>query len=329
MPASKIEWTQWTWNAVSGCTKISPGCAKCYAEQYAIRFNRNGGSYLPGKAEIICHEDRLDAPLRRKKPTVFFVNSTSDFFHEDIPDEFRDKMFGIMALADRHIFQILTKRPDRMLEYMTRKDASGVHVETSEQAASLMSAEARAGAQAMRIAYERGEDVSDPWWDTWWHWPLKNVWMGVSVENQYWADDRLPKLMYTPAAVRFVSAEPILKPFTLFPWTGPNIRCQHNNWAPEPDSFCDPCHCYPDRPALDWLILGGESGPDARECYGGIQEAMLDLKTEATSTPIFVKQMGTRYAKQHGLKGKADDIEALPHDLKVRNYPAALDAWKR
>ena len=162
---SAIEWTDATWNPVTGCTKISPGCAYCYAESITLRFKR-GGPFLPGKTTINLHHDRLDAPGKWRLRRRVFVNSMSDLFHEEVPFDFVREVFLRMSEYDQHIYQVLTKRPERMLEY---------------------------------VDWGNGPD-----------WP-DHVWAGVSVENQYWADRRIPLLADTPAKVRFLSVEPLLK----------------------------------------------------------------------------------------------------------------------
>ena len=183
---SAIEWTDATWNPVTGCTKISPGCAYCYAESITLRFKR-GGPFLPGKTTINLHHDRLDAPGKWRSPRRVFVNSMSDLFHEEVPFDFVREVFLRMAEYDQHIYQVLTKRPERMLDY---------------------------------VDWGNGPD-----------WP-DHVWAGVSVENQYWADRRIPLLADTPARVRFLSVEPLLKAVDLR------------------SHLAD----------IQWVIVGGESG---------------------------------------------------------------------
>src|SRR4030043_622195 len=158
---SKIEWTESTWNPVTGCTKVSDGCKNCYAECMAKRFWRNGvngDNYRPF-TEVRCHPARLEQPLHWKKPAHIFVDSMSDLFHKDVPNTFIDQVFWIMMMAPIHIFIVLTKRPKRMLEWVNKN-------------------------------YQN---------------PLPNVWLGVSVEDQKTADERIPLLLQTPAAMRFVS----------------------------------------------------------------------------------------------------------------------------
>ena len=155
---SAIEWTDATWNPVTGCTKVSPGCAHCYAETITLRFKR-GGPFLPGKTPIALHPERLDDPGKWRSPRTVFVNSMSDLFHEEIPLEFIDQVFQRMATYSQHIYQVLTKRPERLLEYV---------------------------------------DWTDGRW-----WP-NHIWIGVSVENQFWADRRVPLLTRVPCSVRFL-----------------------------------------------------------------------------------------------------------------------------
>ena len=231
---SAIEWTDSTWNPVTGCTKVSPGCAHCYAEAITLRFKR-GGPFLPGQSEIKPHPDRLGLPLSWKAPRRIFVNSMSDLFHDEIPLDFIRKVFDVMEQADRHIFQVLTKRHERLLEVF--------------------------------------EELP---------WP-SNVWMGVSVENQYWAERRIPNLIKVPAAVRFLSAEPLLKPLTL----GPYLK------------------------DIDWVIVGGESGPKARpidpEWVRSIRDECLNA-----GVPFFFKQWGGRTSKSGGRELDGECFDDVP-----------------
>jgi protein gp37 len=212
---SKIEWTDATWNPVTGCTRVSPGCDHCYALTLAERFRGTPGHYFENGFDVQLRPDKLDQPLRWKKPRKVFVNSMSDLFHADIPDEYIAKVFTVMALTPHHTFQVLTKRHGRMRSLLMREDFN----------------------QSVL------DGMLDANIDADWDWPLPNVWLGVSAEDQRWADIRIPALLDTPAAVRFVSAEPLLGPidFDRFLWNG--------------DS---------DRPTLGWVIVGGESGRGAR-----------------------------------------------------------------
>ena len=241
---TSIEWTQATWNPTRGCTRVSPGCGGpnhqggCYAEKIAARFSDpdqpfhgfairtpHGGQWT-GKLALV--EEALTLPLRWKKPRRIFVNSMSDLFHENLPDEAIDAVFCVMSAADRHDFQVLTKRSGRMRRYFS--------VDRIDRLATKS-----------RQMFERGVLPN--------HglaaWPIPNVWLGVSAEDQERADERIPDLLRTPAAVRFVSAEPLLGPIRMREKLG-------DDWLASGKSG--------ERRGLDWVIVGSESGPRARNC---------------------------------------------------------------
>ncbi|MHB1098118.1 MAG: DUF5131 family protein [Burkholderiales bacterium] len=184
---TSIEWTDVVWNPVTGCSKVSEGCRNCYAEAVAHRFW--GARKF---TDVQCHADRLAQPLHWKKPRRIFVNSMSDLFHEAVPDEFIDRIFAVMALTSHHTYQILTKRPSRMQDYAAQLLNEGDRWSRFGDAVGPL-----IGNQAYELAGERP-------------WPLPNVWLGVSIEDPVTADERIPILLRTPAAVRFVSIEPIL-----------------------------------------------------------------------------------------------------------------------
>lgn len=235
---SQIEWTDATWNPITGCTKVSPGCAHCYAEAITLRFKR-GGPYLPGKATIQTHPARLGIPLKWKKPRRIFVNSVSDIFHEEVGVDFIYRIFEVMAKAEQHTFQVLTKRHER-------------------------------------LAY-----LADylPW--------PPNVWVGVSVENQHWAEERIPALKEVPAMIRFLSVEPLLKRVELID----HIRDGE----------------------VDWVIVGGESGPKARPMEREwVDSILIDCLT--MGIPFFFKQWGGRNSKAGGreLDGRTWDMLPRP-----------------
>lgn len=225
MPTTKIEWSDATWNPVTGCSHVSPGCEYCYAERLSHRFGR---TTLPWGAQnaaenVVLHPARLNLPLSWKKPRRIFVNSMSDLFHEQVPYEFISDIFATMALCPSHTFQVLTKRPERMLELLT-------------------------GSKAVGFRYP-----SSPW-------PLPNVWLGVSCEDQQRADERIPLLIHTPAAVRFISAEPLLGPLDL---THLEILPEKDriDGFPWLDALTGVVAGPDDQLArLDWVIVGGESG---------------------------------------------------------------------
>ncbi len=268
---SAIEWTEATWNPTTGCTKVSPGCANCYIERTAA-FRIAGRKFIRGDIPLQLHENRLEQPLHWKKPRRVFVNSLSDLFHPDVPAEFIGRVFNIMGTAKQHTFQVLTKRPERM------------HAVVSAYYAAL------GGLQP----------ESYP-----------NVWLGVSVENQRFADERIPLLLQTPAAVRFLSCEPLLEGLDL---------AKH-------------------RPGANqlWVIVGGESGPGARPCDVRWVRSIVRQCQEA-DVPVFVKQLGpwlrtvgeqpagpgfTPWISDIKLRDKkGGDPAEWPMDLRVREYPS-------
>lgn len=221
---TKIEWTDATWNPVTGCAKVSQGCKNCYAERDWKRLSAMPQTVYFGRkfTDVATHNDRLGQPLRWKRPRRIFVNSMSDLFHLDVPDDFIERVFAVMAHAKQHTFQVLTKRPDRMR-----------HV-------------------ARYIADINGR-------------PLPNVWLGVSVEDQETADERIPILLDTPAAVRWISAEPLLGPINL-----------HER--------------------LDWVVAGGESGPNARPMHPDWLRSLRD-QCNAAGVDFLFKQWGEWHTK--------------------------------
>lgn len=278
-----IQWADATWNPVTGCTKISQGCKHCYAERDWPRL-----VHLPAYkgrtfADVACHPERLDQPLRWAKPRRIFVNSMSDLFHEDVPDIFIDLVFAAMAMASQHSFQVLTKRPRRMLEYMSAGGRGAAVLEI-----------ARISEHSYLYCAVNQPPRS---------WPLPNVWLGVSVEDQPTADERIPLLLQTPAAVRWISAEPLLAPVDLrferlAEWN--KLLCEHNGDA-------DGTHIH-------WVVVGGESGPKARPMHPDWARSLRD-QCAIAGVPFFVKQL-------HDDAGKLiKDISTLPSDLQIREYP--------
>ncbi len=261
--ASAIEWTQETWNPVTGCTKVSPGCRHCYAERFSERFRGvPGHPYEPG-FDLTLRPERLSKPLGWKKPRRVFVNSMSDLFHEDVPDEFIDRVFVVMSLAQRHTFQVLTKRAERMREYCSSPETLGRIVADT--------AEVLDGIDNAVVAISHHEDGFQGI-----RWP--HVWLGVSVEDQKRADERIPLLLETPAAVRFVSAEPLLGPV---------------DFGEALDQ-------------IDWVIVGGESGPGARPMDPEWARFIRE-QCHASRIPFFMKQMAKK--------------KPIPEDLMIREWP--------
>src|SRR6266545_7878333 len=235
---SPIEWTEATWNPVTGCDKVSPGCAHCYAERMAHRLQAMGQrNYLDGFA-VRTHEHMLEHPLRWKRPLRIFVNSMSDLFHADIPVEFIERVFGVMNKANWHQYQVLTKRSERLRELSDRMD-----------------------------------------WQP-------QIWMGVSVENQRHAF-RIDDLRRTGAAVKFLSLEPLLGPLRDLNLEG-----------------------------IDWVIVGGESGPGARPMR---PEWVADIQDQCAraGAKFFFKQWGGVFKKRTGRELNGRTWDEMPRTFPV------------
>jgi len=293
-----IEWTDASWtpirarNRATGkvgwhCTHASEGCRHCYAE------SRNGwiGTGLPFKpghekdVEIFLDEAMLLQPLRWKRPRMIFVCSMTDLFADFVPDDWIDKIFAIMALAPQHTFQVLTKRSKRMQEYMAGEGISGGRSSMIlvELMGSIAEAEDSFDLQQRIEERLKPPPLAD-------RWPLPNVWLGVSTEDQARANERIPDLLATPAAVRFVSAEPLLGPI--------NLELAQCN-CPSPADAIRTRHllsCPADRRpyrrwSLDWVIAGGESGPHARPMHPDWARIIRN-QCAAAGVPFFFKQWG-------------------------------------
>ncbi len=267
--ASRIEWTQETWNPVTGCTKVSPGCEHCYAERFSERFRGVPGHPYETGFDVTLRPERLSRPLGWKKPRRVFVNSMSDLFHEDVPDEFIDRVFAVMSMAHWHTFQVLTKRAVRMRDYLASRSKNVKYWEKP--------------AQELDYPFIRLLQF-----------PFQNIWLGVSVEDQKRADERIPPLLETPAAVRFVSAEPLLGPID-FDSTHESDPCRSNFLSGiEGERIYDGRKC-----ALDWVIVGGESGPGARPMRPEWVRSIRD-QCQFVEVPFFFKQWGGRTPKANG-----------------------------
>jgi protein gp37 len=258
---SKIEWTEATWNPVTGCTKVSPGCDHCYAETFAERWRGIPGHHFEQGFDVRLWHDRLEIPVRWKRPRRIFVNSMSDLFHEKVPDGFIARIFAVMASAPQHTFQVLTKRHGRMRSLLGREDF-WLDV--------FMIAENEFG----------GSDRV---------WPLPNLWLGVSAEDQHWAQIRVHALLATSAAVRWVSAEPLLGPIDLR-----NLQVRANVFI---DALCGDVktgagEIYAACPgSVVWVVAGGESGAGARPMHPDWARSLRD-QCQQTRTPYLFKQWG-------------------------------------
>jgi protein gp37 len=238
-----IEWTEKTLNLWTGCSKVDPACAHCYIErQTPMRVA--GRQFVRGHIPLVFHLDRLEQPLRRRKPTMYFINSMSDTFHEDVPDELIARLWTMMARAEQHTFQVLTKRIERARDLVPQ------------------------------LAIRNGK-------------PLPNVWLGTTIGNRRWVH-RADLLRDTPAAVRFISAEPLLGPLVAERWS---------SWGGYSWGRRDP-YTGPDLDliGIDWLIVGGESGPKHRpirpEWVRDLRDACIWRVGTDRPTAFFFKQWG-------------------------------------
>ncbi len=247
---TKIEWTDATWNPVTGCTKVSTGCDNCYAEAIANRFA--GTPAYPQGFAVTLRPERLDQPLRWTKPRRVFVNSMSDLFHKDVPDEFIARVWAVMALAPQHEFQVLTKRHGRMQSLLSSPD---FHWRVWHAILTISHGKSLPIPPAITAHFRGGARLSESAMEA-----LPNVWLGVSVEDQKTADLRIPALLDSPAAVRWLSCEPLLGPVDLGVWTAPHSpECLDGDDAPPW------CTCGRDYAGyLDWVVVGGESGRGPR-----------------------------------------------------------------
>jgi protein gp37 len=238
MSSSKIEWTESTWNPTTGCTKISSGCTNCYAERMAMRLKAMGTPKYANGFEVTLHEDCLSEPYSWKKPKVIFVNSMSDLFHEDIPFSFIEKVFKVMNDNPQHIFQVLTKRAELLLEYSPKLN-----------------------------------------WTS-------NIWMGVTVEGKK-ATRRIDYLRKTNAAIKFLSCEPLISDLGKL-----------------------------DLQKINWVIVGGESGPKSRPIK---EDWVLDIFNQCKSAdiPFFFKQWGGVNKKKTGKELQGEIYHEMPEILET------------
>jgi protein gp37 len=317
-----IAWSDETWNPIRGCRRVSPGCENCYAEAVASRFCGPGLAY-EGLAirKLVVHQDGTEElrgrwtgtarvvpehiadPLRWRRPRRIFVNSMSDLFHEDLPFATIAAIFGIMAAAPRHTFQVLTKRPERMLEWFAwmeeRKAANldqawGTALLRQHNSGMVAIAGGLYDLDVRKTIESRA-------------WPLANVWLGVTAEDQQRADERIPKLLRAPAAVRFVSVEPQLEHVRLDHIDadrGGNPECQIDALSGRHTDMGRPC---PPVNRLDWVICGAESGRGARHFRLDWARALRDQCVRA-GVAFFLKQV-------IGMDGKK--VSTPPLDGKV------------
>ena len=343
-----IEWTEATWNPVTGCARVSAGCDNCYAVKQTHRLERMGQRAKYGGLTVLnrkgdrhfsggirCHPNTLEIPLRWKKPRRIFVNSMSDLFHKAVPFDFIDKVFAVMALCPQHTFQVLTKRPERMAEYLN------LHLRSPKLGCAIRDLVGRSKlsvwddgiTEAAIDRYEAAEGI------------LPNVWLGTSVENQATADERIPHLLKCPAAVRFVSYEPALGPVDF-------AKYAFDRRSEIRRLISGPMACNTEQAdsmvsnAIDWIIVGGESGAGARPLDVSWARSVI-AQCRAAGVACFVKQLGSiptwdgcglvannpkcktykdlyhdRECFVLAVKDKkGGDMTEWPEDLRVREFP--------
>lgn len=290
MAKTSIEWTDAVWNPIRGCSRVSEGCRSCYAERVANRFKGPGmpyegliakGGQWNGNIKIV--EDKLREPLSWIKPRMVFVNSMSDLFHESVPFETIAAIFSVMSVTTRHTYQILTKRPARMLEFFDWAiDFS--YPDFPDDSRIVESWPFQEEWQPVN-SNKGGYDNCGP------AIPYKNIWLGVSVEDQKTADERIPLLLKVPAAVRWISAEPLLESINLkdiaTSLTEIMLPLAGITWtAFEHETRVTEVHNK-----LDWVVVGGETGVNARPMHADWVRTIRDQCAEA-GTPFFFKQWG-------------------------------------
>lgn len=294
---TKIQWCTETWNPLVGCSKLSLGCQKCYAAEAAKSAQlQQFPQYQKVKdwdGTIEFVENQLLKPLSWKTSKKVFVCSMSDIFHANVKDEWLDKIFAVMALAKQHTFQVLTKRPERMREYLSDP-------KTLQRIGTWVAADLKPHYGLVRLNHS----VFDKF-----RLPLPNVWLGTSTENQATADSRIPSLLMTPASVRFLSCEPLLEAINL-----------KKHFRTSKDGY-----------ELTWLdylnlvIIGGESGSGARPCQVDWIRSLVQ-QCKPTNVAVFVKQLGSMPMADTDTKLKLKDrkggnIDEFPQELRVREFP--------
>jgi len=356
MTKTSIEWTDCTWNCVRGCARVSRGCERCYAEGVARRFSGPGQPYeglvrlgKDGKpraqwnGEVRFVAEKLAEPLSWRKPRRVFVNSMSDLFHEGLTNEQIAAVFGVMAASQRHTFQVLTKRPERAAAFFEWVAATARRAPAGlDDDPEAISARPPEGFHERWLACWHATKMAGPnrspdvYVATSGPWPLPNVWLGVSVEDQRTADERIPMLLTLPAAVRWVSYEPALGPVDFAGEAGGD------------DWLGDRHDDAPGEAGLDWIVVGGESGPGARPFDLAWARSTI-AAGRAAGVPVFVKQLGacvvseervvddpeeqralglsSRWAWGAGLRDpKGGDPSEWPEALRVREWPEVRHA---
>jgi len=322
---SNIGWTDSSWPITTGCIPVSEGCDGCYAAELTSSRLKHlpeyAGLAVAGKftGEVRLHPARLDIPLHWRTPHKIFVCSMSDLFHADVPDEFIAHAWAVMALCPQHIFQVLTKRHARLRTLLSSPEFGrlvGEHM-----------------ARMLGVAHVAPIRV------------LRNVHIGVSIENQQWANARIPSLVNTPAAVRWLSIEPMLGPIDLTPWMPPGPArwqcsgCRRYFTGPVQDT-CPDCgrvgywtggytgNGRPNGQPIGWVVLGGESRQPHHLPRRMAPEWARDVlaATTAAGVPVFFKQLGTVLAGELGVRGTGHRLDDLPAEFRIQQYPDTIKA---
>jgi len=342
---SKIEWTEASWNPIRAankatgrdghfCVHVSEGCRNCYAERMQARFGNpvRFAAQDRDKVQVFLHETALTQPLRWKRPRRIFPCSMTDIAGDWVVDEMLDRMFAVMALTPWHTYQVLTKRPDRMRAYLQSPDrirriygtACDLALETDTQVVLIApGVDPSLAPPGPRVHLDL--------------WPLPNVWLGTSVEDQLSADVRIPELLSTPAAVRWISAEPLLGPMDVSRFVPRErfymMKCEHCGWVgsteharearngDDADVVCGGCGkitLADEASGLDWVVAGGESGPKARPMHPDWARSLRD-QCAAAGVPFFFKQWG-----EHCPAELIDDDRPEPWR---RHQNGAPDGW--
>lgn len=310
-----ITWTDSTWNPLTGCTRVSEGCVNCYAERLSARMATNpimdrymGVASFENKkprwtGALEFHPKAMDLPLRWPDPRKVFTGSMSDLFHENVKEEWLVKILAVMAIAGQrgarsHTFQLLTKRPERMRSLIGQEWFARRVREAALEATTWLPLNKRGVRIGVKAECEKIASSEH------WQWPLSNVWLGISAENQERLDERVPSLLLTPAVVHFVSYEPALGPVKL---SRLHQRCPTHDFA---GGFC--CSPCPDLHSIDWLIAGGESGPCHRSAELEWFEAAHNQCLEY-GVPFFMKQdSGPKPGKQGRISDRLWTVKEFP-----------------
>lgn len=314
---TKISWSEYTWNVVTGCTKVSEGCKFCYIDRtmpFRIAGRKFDSPDIGGHIPLLFHPERFEKIIRKTKPQLVFVNSLSDLFHNDVPDEYIARTFAAMAVAQQHTFQLLTKRPARMRSLLSRE------VFRHQVALAMIDF------TVLAKDHEPRQDKKRPVVP----WPLPNLWLGVTVEDQKAADLRIPILLRTPAAVRWLSCEPLIGPVSLHRYL-PTHPSGAGNYPAKfiTDQFPAEFAQWKRERGVDWVVVGGESGLPGE----AIRPMRLEWATTiveqcaAAGVPSHFKQLGHLLADELGIPGKGADPALWPEPWP-QEYPETRSMGK-